>query len=580
MSAPQTGASSDSASEGSPGAVRLAASKQNTKAKADDTLDPLPSAVLTEEILYRYLSAEIADQRGSWQAAYVNMLAIAQQTRDPRIAKRATEIALGAKQSNEAMTAIRLWRELAPYSDEATQYFLGFVVLSENLEEARPILQQRLQEARPQMRGPMILQMQRLLSRAKDKNAAFTLIEALVAPYKDLPESYLALSQAAFLKGDTERAAQEANSALGRSPGSEVAALTLAQVTPDKKDAAKSLAVFLTAYPDSREVRLAYARLLVEQKMYEQARAEFKTLLKNQPQDLTVLYAIGLLAAQSNELAEAEQYLTTYLSVLASSKEEERDPTQAIMLLAQIAEERKDIPAALKWLDQINPETPDAYFSARIKRAQLMAKNGNLAAARSQLKSIGSSGEEEQIQLLVAEAQILRDAKQPEEALSVMQAGIKRFPDNTDLLYDYAMLAEKLNKLDVMETALRKIIKLAPKNQHAYNALGYSFAERNIRLQESYELISKALELAPEDPFIMDSMGWVQFRLGRLKEAEALLRRAYELRPDAEIAVHLGEVLWVQGQREDAKKLWRDAIVKDPKNDTLKNTLARLQVNL
>jgi Flp pilus assembly protein TadD len=157
---------------------------------------------------------------------------------------------------------------------------------------------------------------------------------------------------------------------------------------------------------------------------------------------------------------------------------------------------------------------------------------------------------------------------------------LKQYPDNVDLLYDYAMLLEKLNRLEPMESTLRKVMKLAPSNQHAYNALGYSLAERNIRLTEAFTLIEKALELAPQDPFIMDSMGWVQFRLGRLQEAETLLRRAYELRSDPEIGTHLGEVLWVKGQQEDAKKLWRDANTKDPKNDTLKNTLARLQVNL
>jgi Flp pilus assembly protein TadD len=166
------------------------------------------------------------------------------------------------------------------------------------------------------------------------------------------------------------------------------------------------------------------------------------------------------------------------------------------------------------------------------------------------------------------------------EALDVLNAGIKRFPNNTDLLYDYAMLAEKSNQLEVMETALRKIMQLAPDNQHSYNALGYSLAERNIRLDEAFTLVEKALKLAPNDPFIMDSMAWVQFRMGKLKEAEALLRRAYELRPDAEIAVHLGEVLWVKGQKEDAQKLWRDAQTKDPQNDTLKSTLARFKLSL
>jgi Flp pilus assembly protein TadD len=301
-------------------------------------------------------------------------------------------------------------------------------------------------------------------------------------------------------------------------------------------------------------------------------------LLKEQPQDLTALFALGILSTQINDTKAAEKYLTTYLQVLSTQPDEERDPNQALLILAQIAEERKDTEAALKWLSQVEPG--EAYLGAQIKRAQINARRGDVPYARKMLHEIDAPGEREQVQLIVAEGQILRDANQMAEAMNVLKAGIKRYPANTDLLYDYAMLAEKSKQLDVMETTLRKIIELAPNNQHAYNALGYSLAERNMRLQEAFALIEKALNLAPEDPFIMDSMGWVQFRLGRIKEAEALLRRAYELRPDAEIAVHLGEVLWVKGQKDDAQKLWRDAQTKDPQNDTLKSTLARLNVSL
>jgi Flp pilus assembly protein TadD len=209
-----------------------------------------------------------------------------------------------------------------------------------------------------------------------------------------------------------------------------------------------------------------------------------------------------------------------------------------------------------------------------------MAKRGDLAAARKLLVELEVDNEHDRVQILMADAQLLRQANQNEEALAVLTEGVKRYPGNTDLLYDFAMAAEKLNRLDIMETTLRKVIELDPKNQHAYNALGYSLAERNIRLDEALSLIDMALKLAPEDPFIMDSMGWVQFRLGKLKEAEDSLRRAYVLRPDPEIAVHLGEVLWVKGQKADAQKLWRDAKTKDPLNDTLKTTLARLNVSL
>jgi tetratricopeptide (TPR) repeat protein len=424
----------------------------------------------------------------------------------------------------------------------------------------------------------MMFQTQRLLSRAKDKEAAFAMLERLLAPYQATPETHLVLAEGALAKGDQTRAQAEARTALNAKPDSELAALTVAQVAADKLDAAKGLSDFLSAHPQSHDVRIAYARLLVEQKQYDKAQSQFELALQEKPEDLTSLYALGILAIQNNQMPTAEKYLTSYVDEVAKNPNEKRDPSQALLLLAQIAEDRNDPNTALKWLAQVGPG--DAYLDAQIKQAQIIAKHGDVPGARKLLQGLETDNEREQVQVVTAEGQILRDANQMKDAFAVYDAGLKRFPNNTDLLYDYAMLAEKNDKLDIMETALRKVIALAPENQHAYNALGYSFAERNMRLTEAYGLIEKALQLAPEDPFIIDSMGWVQFRMGKLHEAESLLRRAYSLRPDPEIAVHLGEVLWVKGMKEDAEKLWRDVKAKDPKNGTLKNTLARFKVYL
>jgi tetratricopeptide (TPR) repeat protein len=224
----------------------------------------------------------------------------------------------------------------------------------------------------------------------------------------------------------------------------------------------------------------------------------------------------------------------------------------------------------------MDTEDPKIQLSVALRRAQLLAKGGDLAAARKQLATLKSEDKDEQAQIVLVEAQILRDAGKQQDAFKLMQDGTKRFPDNMDFLYDYALIAEKLGKVDVMEKSLRQVIAKAPDNHHAYNALGYSLADRNVRLQEAFQLIDKALKMAPGDPFIMDSMGWVHYRMGNLGEAETQLRKAYALRNDPEIAVHLGEVLWKKGQQDDARKLWREAQAKDPQNDALKSTLARL----
>lgn len=537
----------------------------------------LPSVPLTKEILFKVLSSEIAFQRGNWQSAYVTLLGAAQQTRDPRLARRAAEMALSAKQAGEALVAIRLWRELAPDSEEATQYYLGFIMLSNNLAEARPILEKRLQDAPPQARGVMMLQIQRLLTRAQDKAGAFALLEQLVTPYTAMAEAHLALAQQAFSSGNTARAKEEANIALNLKPDSELAILTSAQVA-DSTEVEKILTDFLKKYPGSREVRVAYARTLIDQKQYEKARSQFEILLKSDKQDATTLLALGLLNAQIGDTLAAERYLTTYVDQLSKHPDEARDNTQALLILAQISADRNDIDGALKWLAQVEPG--DAYLDAQLRRAQLLSKRGDLDGARRVLAEIDTNGEREKTQVTQVEAQLLREANRPQEAFKVLETALKAQPDNPDLLYDYAMMAEKLDNLSAMETALRKLIAIAPENQQAYNALGYSLAERNIRLPEALVLIQKALTLAPQDPFIVDSMGWVQYRLGNLQEAETRLRTAYGLLPDPEIAVHLGEVLWVKGQKTDAQKLWREVRQKDPQNDALKNTLARLRATL
>lgn len=555
--------------------------KKNPKAKVQQQEDSLPAVELSEDILYKVLTSEIAFQRGQWQSAYVTILSAAQQTRDPRLAKRAAEMAVTARQPAEALVAVRLWTELAPRSDEALQNYLGLIMLSDSLDEIEPLLTQRLADAAPQARGPMILQIQRLLARAKDKQVSFGILQKITQPYGDLQETHLALAQGAFSTGDVAYAQREARAALKIKPDSELGILTLAQVTPDPKESMKLVADFLKKYPDSREVRVAYARGLVEQKQYKDARSQFETLLKEDNEDPTILFALGVLSAQTDQLKDAEQYLQRYLKVLAAQPEDDRDPSQALLLLSRIAEERNDIPGALKYLDQAEPGT-DGYINIQVRRAQLLTRTNDIDGARKALEAAQaeSTTDAEQLQLLQAESLMLRDANRTKEAADVLKSGLERFPNNTDLLYDYAMVAEKLGNLDEMESSLRRVMKLAPGNQHAYNALGYSLADRNIRLPEALALIQKASEMAPQDAFIADSLGWVQYRMGKLQEAETEMRRAYSIRPDVEIGVHLGEVLWARGKQDEAKKIWREAQAKDPANEVLRSTLARLNVKL
>ncbi|MBI3230380.1 MAG: tetratricopeptide repeat protein [Burkholderiales bacterium] len=509
----------------------------------------LPQVELTNEIMFKILGSEFAMQRGQWQTGYVTLQALAQQTRDPRLAKRAVEMALAAKQLNEALTAVRLWRELAPQSDEAAQYFLALTVMHDKLSEALPIFAQRLQAAPVPARGSLILSTyQRYLSQAKDKALLFSQLETLYAPYQDVLETHLVLAQAAVAKGDQARARDEAKKALAIKPDSELALMTYVYLLENPLDGQKVVAEFLQKYPQSKDTRQSWARMLLDRKQYEAAREQYEILAKDKAHEVGATLALGRISLILKDYDAGEKHLKHYMELLGDSADGDQDTSRVVLWLSQIAEERGDMAAAIRWLEQIKNTDSNNYLTAISRHAQILAKQNKMEEARSLLHAATTTTDQEKAQLLQLEAQLLRDANQVLEAFAFLSEALKSHPNSAELLYDRAMLAEKLDRMSVMESDLRKVIQISPENQHAYNALGYSLAERNLRLPEAQTLIEKALKMAPEDPFILDSMGWVQYRMGKLKEAEATLRRAYTLRPDAEIAVHLGEVLWKSGQ--------------------------------
>lgn len=545
-----------------------------------EPLDVLPAVGLSEELMFRYLSAEVAMQRGNAFAAYATMLSIARSTSDPRLARRATEMAMSGSLPAEALKAARVWHDIAPHSDDAAQVLLSLQLQANRVDEAKQSLASMLSRSSPTTLPLAIGNVQRLLSRLPDRARAAALLKELLEPYRDALDARLALAQMAMVSGDRAAAIKELRATLTTFPTSEVAVLMLSQITEDKGESTKTLVDFLKKNPKAREVRLAYSRMLFEQGKLADAKKEFKILLQQSPNDQTALYALGLLSAQVNEMADAEKYLSSYIANLKDQPDRERDATQALMVLAQIAEDRNDEAGTVKWLQMVPVLGQTGAVNATIKRAQLQAKSGKLDEARKLLNEADVNNDDERVKLVIGEAQLLKESGKIGEAIRLLEDALELYKNHIDLLYELAMLAEKNEQFDLMESTLRKVIQLAPDSQHAYNALGYSLADRNLRLPEAYDLIKKALSLAPEDPFIMDSMGWVEFRLGRLEKAEELLKRAFAIKPDPEIAAHLGEVLWVLGREEDAKKLWRKAGGKESKNDTLKSTLKRLQVKL
>jgi Flp pilus assembly protein TadD len=529
----------------------------------------LPEQELTEPILYELLLAEIAFKRGSAGLAAQMYAELAQKTKDPRIARRAVEVAAAARTPQYALESARVWHEADPQSLQALQTLAGLLVSARKVEEAEPYLA-KLLSAEGVSTANGFLQMGRLLAGNPDKAANLRAVRNLAAPYPDLPQAHFAIAQAALAAEDEKAALAEARRAGALQPGWELPAIFEAQVLQRRSadEAGAALAAFLAKYPESREARLAYARLLVGERKLAEARTQFEALLAANPNNPDVVYAVALLAAQLKDYPTAEQNLKRLLDMNF------RDPSAVRFTLGQVAEEQKQWQAAIDWYESI--ARGEQYFASRLRVAGVMAKQGRLDEARAYLRKLSGDGEE-RVQLLIAEAQLLRDAKRDREAFELLGKALQAQPDQPELLYDYALTAERLERFDVLESNLRKLIQMRPDHAHAHNALGYSFADRNVHLAEAHKLIERALELSPEDSFIIDSMGWVLYRQGDLKGAEAQLRRAYLGRPDGEIGAHLGEVLWMMGRRTDAERIWDEALKNHPDNETLQKTVKRLR---
>ena len=550
--------------------------EQNVSAQAQTPaaklpLSALPDMELNGGMLYEFLLAEVALQRGNVGLAAQAYVDLAKKTRDPRVAKRATEIALYARMSGIAAESARIWLETEPQSAQALQTLTGLLVSTNRLDEAQPYLKSLLVSGG---RSPAdgFLQLNRLLGSNPDKAATLRTIQGLATAFPDLPEAKFAIAQAALAAGQDPLALAQVREAASMRPDWELAALFEAQLLQKTsvRAARERLAAYLKRNPKAREARMSYARALVAEEKLPEARAEFQRLLSEFPDNPDVVYAVGLLAFQLNDYPAARQSLERLLTMNF------RDRNTLRLYLGQIAEEEKKLPDALRWYGEVT--RGEQYLNAQLRYAQVLAKQGNLEGARSHLRQIGAANAQQKGQLVLAEAALLRDAKREREAFDLVAGALGEQPDNPDLLYDYAMLAEKIDRIDAMETSLRKLIVLRPDHAHAYNALGYSLADRNQRLPEAKQLIEKGLSLAPNDAFILDSMGWVFYRMGDNKTAIEYLRRAFAMRPDAEIAAHLGEVLWANGERVEAEKIWGDAMRQYPGNEVIASTIKRLKL--
>ncbi|MGB4063901.1 MAG: tetratricopeptide repeat protein [Azonexus sp.] len=532
----------------------------NTQAASEDQL---------ARTVFQALVGEFALQRGDTKLGSDAWTDLAQRTRDPKVVARATEVAGFARQFDRALELSRLWLEVEPDSAKARQSQSTLLILSNRLDELAPQLVTLLEQDKANL-GNNLMHLNRMLARHEDKKAVQSLVDRVAAPYDDLPEAHFAMAQAAANANDNLRALNETEKALQLRPDWESAALARAQLQTrlSAQTAIDSLSTFVGANPNARDARLALARLLITEKRYDEARRHFDRLIKDNPDNPDVIYPVAMLALQQGDMttgrSQLEHLLTTDFA----------DKSTIHFFLGQLDQEQKKPEAAAEHYRQVT--TGQQYIAARSRLAQILLQQGKTGEARELLHNTRGGTADERTQLILAESQILREAGRHNDAYIVLDLALTAQPDNPELLYEAALTAERIGKPEILEIHLKRLLSIKPDHAHALNALGYSLAERNTRLPEAFDLIAKALSLTPEDPFIMDSMGWVLYRQGKLADSLKTLENAYRIKADPEIAAHLGEVLWTMNRKDDARRILNDALKAHPDNEVLTGIIKKL----
>ena len=556
---------------------------------------PWLNSNLSAPLFYQLLLGEINVQSGNPGTGYSLILDAARKQRSGDLYQRAVDIALQARSGDAALTAAQAWAKDLPESTEADRFVLQILLALNRPADTGPVLRSLLKRASGvSERNDTINAIPLAFARVVDKAAALKVVRESLEPLLKQPTAAAAawttIGRMELTQDLEAQALDSARKGQTAEPASVYPALLALELMERGVNGAEAIVVqqlnaqplpasaTATAPSPGSTVVLTYARILLDLQRNAEAHVQLEKLTTQQPRLAEPWLLLATLDVQDNQLPKATRSLETFMGLVRADGDSPsaRGLTQAYLLMAQIAEKQKDFAAASAWLDRI--ENAEDIMAAQMRRASLLARQGQLPQARALLRNQPERRADDARLKLVAEAQLLRDFKAWQAAFDVYAEAVKRFPDDFDLLYDQAMMAEKIDRLDTMEQLLRQLIERKPEHHHAYNALGYSLAERGLRLPEAKSLIQKAVELEPNDAYIQDSLGWVEFRLGNVAQALDILKAAYAKRPDPEIAAHLGEVLWTQGQQDEAKKVWREGLLLASDNETLHATLKRFQV--
>ncbi len=549
---------------------------------------PAPAnSALDAMLFYQLLLGELNVAGGDPGAGFSLILDAARRQKDPDLFKRAVNIALQGRSGESALAAARAWAQAIPGSNEADRYLLQILLALDRSAETATVLRSVLQSTPAEGRNEAINAIPQTYARASDKAQALAAVREALTPFLTQPaygaSAWTTIGRMERAQGRNAAAVDAARRGHAIEPASPYPALLALELLEDGQAEVEpvirqQIDASRNATPRDFGVAVAYARVLLDLQRLRDARVQLERLTTRAPEQAEPWLLLGTLQVQDRAYDAATLSLQTFIGLVGASTDErtQRGLTQAYLLMAEIAEKREDFVAANAWIDRI--DNPEDIMAAQLRRASVMARQGRMTEARQMLRALPERRPADARLKLIGEAQLLREFKDYKGSYEVYGEAFKRFPQEPELLYDQALMAERAGLNDEMERLLRQLIAVKPDHHHAYNALGYALADRNERLPEARQLIEKAVSLAPDDAYIQDSLGWVEFRLGNTERALGILRNAYTRRPDAEIAAHLGEVLWARGQREEALKVWREGLLLARDNETLQNTLRRLNV--
>lgn len=527
-----------------------------------NTSKPKTATVSKDDLLYGLLVGEVALQRGQLDSALQVYTKAARESKDPDVVERATRIADAALNAELGMEMARLWLERSPKNLEARQFLANGLMRSGKISAAVQEFEFILSASKDNKENYFRIANQ--LAREKNQQAALDVMGKIARKHANDPYALLAYAQLAARYNRMPLALTEVDAALKLKPNWPDALVLRAHVLQMQNKTDEALSIYTGALngalADNPNIRMAYARLLLDIKRFDEAYAQYSKLAEREPNNSDILYATALLALQTNHTDHAEKLLLKLLKLRERTSE-------ASYYLGQIAEKNNFAEEAMDWYDQV--ASGEFYLNARLRTSALMAKQGLVDEALTKLRAIKTSSAQDAMQLYLMEGDIYLEAGDPQKSFDIYEKALKEMPENTNLLYAHAIAAEKLNRLAIAERDLREVLRIDPDNVQALNALGYTLADRTNRYSEALGYIQRALTLAPKDPAIIDSMGWVQYRLGNYSEAITYLRQALELTQDSEVAAHLGEVLWAAGKKDEAIKVLKEALKAWPDNKTI-----------